>query len=243
MLISKLRILFNKFQFSDKFISLFLNPFFLVRKQLASEIKSNSSFLYGNLLDVGSGTKPYKLFFKHCITHIGLEIEPDEFRSKDKNVDFYYDGGRFPFDDSKFDSILCNQVLEHVFDPDLFLSEINRVLKPSGMAIITVPFLWGEHEVPHDFGRYSSYGLKYFLKKKGFKIIKFKKLGNIFTFNLQYLNLFYLSFFKKKYFLLIPLIYILTVFNNLIGSIFFFIDSSERELYIDNFILIQKNNL
>lgn len=235
-----LRNIFYGFQFSDKTISLFFNPFFLVRKNLSHQIRTQSINLEGQLLDVGSGTKPYRDYFEHCYSHVGLEIEPDEHRAKNKNADFYYDGKVFPFENSSFDSILCNQVLEHVFDPELFISEIYRVLKTDGKAIITVPFLWGEHEVPHDYARYSSFGLKHLLTRHGFEILYYKKLGNIFIFNLQYFNLFLMSYFKKKYFVLLPFLYILIVFTNLIGLLFMFDISSHREIYVDNFILIKK---
>lgn len=47
---------------------------------------------------------------------------------------------RMPFDDNRFDFLLCNHVLEHVDDDRKALSEIKRVLKPGGKAILLVPF-------------------------------------------------------------------------------------------------------
>ena len=44
-----------------------------------------------------------------------------------------------PFDDNSFDFILCNHVLEHVYDDDLAVQEIKRVLKKNGIAILQVP--------------------------------------------------------------------------------------------------------
>ena len=45
-----------------------------------------------------------------------------------------------PFQDDKFDVVFCNHVLEHVRDDMKALSEINRVLKHGGFAILQVPF-------------------------------------------------------------------------------------------------------
>ena len=45
-----------------------------------------------------------------------------------------------PFQDNQFDVVLCNHVLEHVNDDILALTEIKRVLKPGGWAILLVPF-------------------------------------------------------------------------------------------------------
>jgi 2-polyprenyl-3-methyl-5-hydroxy-6-metoxy-1,4-benzoquinol methylase len=41
-----------------------------------------------------------------------------------------------------YDLVLCNHVLEHVADDDKAVSEIARILKPSGIAVITIPGDW-----------------------------------------------------------------------------------------------------
>lgn len=45
-----------------------------------------------------------------------------------------------PFEDNRFDVVLCNHVLEHVQNDLLAMREIRRVLKPGGFAILQVPF-------------------------------------------------------------------------------------------------------
>lgn len=47
---------------------------------------------------------------------------------------------QMPFEDQKFDAVLCNHVLEHVADDIKAMSEIRRVLKPGGWAILQIPF-------------------------------------------------------------------------------------------------------
>ena len=76
-----------------------------------------------------------------------------------------------------FDNVVCNQVLEHVFRPEVFLLEIHRVIKPGGNMLMSVPFIWDEHEQPWDYARYSSFGLKYLLENTGFEVIEQRKLN------------------------------------------------------------------
>ena len=41
--------------------------------------------------------------------------------------------------DASFDRAICTEVLEHVVDPSAVLDAISRVLRPAGVAVITVP--------------------------------------------------------------------------------------------------------
>ena len=104
----------------------------------------------------------------------------------------------FPFESEQFDSVLCNQVLEHVFNPDFFISEISRVLKPSGKLLLFVPFVWDEHEQPNDYARYSSFALKFMLEKHGFRLISQIKTCADATIIFQLINAYlYKIFFQK----------------------------------------------
>src|SRR3989339_748075 len=129
-----------KEQFEPSFIGLFLNPFFIARRGLLKSIKELGIDIKGRTLDVGCGTKPYEKYFNSS-EYVGLEIETTIHREVTK-ADYFYDGGKFPFNNNEFDSVVTNQVFEHVFYPDGFLFEINRVLKKDGILLMTVPFVW-----------------------------------------------------------------------------------------------------
>lgn len=161
-------------QFSPGPFGILLNPFYLARRALWRAMADLAPSLNGRLLDVGCGTMPYRILFS-VDEYVGLEIDTPEARSRGV-ADVFYGGGAFPFEDASFDSLLCNQVLEHVFEPDGFLGEAKRVLVPGGRMVLTVPFVWDEHEQPHDFARYSTFGLKALLVRNGFEILEQRRL-------------------------------------------------------------------
>ena len=63
--------------------------------------------------------------------------------------------------------MVCTQVLEHVPDPGAALSEFLRVLRPGGRVAISTPLTWFLHETPHDYYRYTSYGLTHLSTRPG----------------------------------------------------------------------------
>ncbi|MGO8930995.1 MAG: class I SAM-dependent methyltransferase [Limisphaerales bacterium] len=75
------------------------------------------------------------------------------------------------------DSVLSVAVLEHTRIPWECTRELWRVLKPGGTAVIGVPFLQPEHSVPHDFFRYTVYGLQSMLEWAGFNVDSVERLG------------------------------------------------------------------
>jgi SAM-dependent methyltransferase len=70
---------------------------------------------------------------QHGDTYITADIESPLAKVK---MDIH----QIPFPENHFDVVLCNHVLEHVADDIKAMSEIQRVLKPGGYAILQVPF-------------------------------------------------------------------------------------------------------
>ena len=121
--------------FKPSLLGLFINPFFFARRGLYNAIVQNATYISGKTLDVGCGQKPYQHLFK-TTEYIGLDIEVSGHNHTDSKVDVFYDGKIMPFESASFDSVISNQVLEHVFNPYDFLKEINRVLKTGGYVFI-----------------------------------------------------------------------------------------------------------
>ena len=239
-MISSLKTVIRKEQFEPGIIGLVINPFYIARKALLGSIKELGDNISGKTLDVGCGTKPYEKYFKSS-EYIGLEIETTVHREVSK-ADFFYDGTKFPFNNNEFDSIVTNQVFEHVFNADSFLNEINRVLKKNGILLLTVPFVWDEHEQPYDFARYSSFGIKSVLEKNGFEIIAHRKTVTNFGVIIQLING-YIYKMTVRNSLIRQIVTVLVMFPlSILGIILSKILPSNKDLYLDNIILAKKVN-
>ncbi|MEH6470966.1 MAG: class I SAM-dependent methyltransferase [Halopseudomonas sp.] len=238
-MIGVLKKCYQRQAFFPGLLGVFVNPFYFARSGLCRAMSDVSPALGGRLLDVGCGTKPYQSLFS-VDEYIGLDIDSDESRARGV-ADYYYDGKAFPFEDESFDSVLCNQVLEHVFNPDHFICEIFRILKPGGKLLLTVPFVWDEHEQPFDFARYSSFGLKALLTKQNFLLIEHKKTNADISTVFQLLNayLFKITIRLPKY---IKIFFIMTICAsvNLVGVLLSRILPGNPDLYLDHVVLAEK---
>ena len=67
------------------------------------------------------------------VEHVGVDIRPSP------GVTMIGDVTSLPIEDKSFDAIVCVHVLEHVEDDKKAISELHRVLKPDGWAVISVP--------------------------------------------------------------------------------------------------------
>jgi len=173
------------------------DPHYIHLYFLINDIKDAlEKFARGNFLDLGCGNKPYETIYKRLTkSQVGCDI-----MQSDKNrVDVICPATDLKFDDNSFDSILCTQVLEHVYDHHTMIKEVYRVLKPGGHILLTVPFAWEKHEEPYDFFRFTPYALKELFEEAGLSIDYIKPNGGKWAAIYQLrTNMLYHSFSKKK---------------------------------------------
>ena len=228
-----------KQQYAPGFFGLWLNPFYHSRSGLKKAIGQMASSMNGRVLDVGCGRKPYREMFL-TNEYVGLEIDTIENRAN-KQADFFYDGNSFPFAGHSFDGVVCNQVLEHVFTPDRFLGEIYRVLKLDGLLLLTVPFVWDEHEQPWDYARYSSFGLKSLLEKNGFEVLQQQKINADVRVLFQLANAYLFKVLWTRW----PVINLLICATamapfNILGVLLHKVLPANPDLYLDQVVLARK---
>lgn len=238
-MLHKLKSYYLRQRYIPTRLSPFLNPFYLARGGLLKSIVALGQNMGRNILDVGCGTSPYRFLIPHDSWR-GLEIDTPEARSRGVADDFY-DGFAFPYAPNQFDGVLCNQVLEHVFTPEKFLSELFRVLKPGGHLLLSVPFIWDEHEPPFDFGRYTSFGLASLLEGAGFKMIQHHKVGTGATVIFQLVNAYVhkLVAGRSSYLRGLAMMFIMAPVN-LLAIVLIPLLPHHEDLYLDHVVLAEK---
>jgi len=90
---------------------------------------------------------------------------------KDKNIEHelsLFTDWPLPFADKQFDTVLSFETIEHIAQPEVFLKELGRVIKPGGIMVLTMPnILWeAVHFLAAVFKFHHSEGPHTFLRKK-----------------------------------------------------------------------------
>ena len=143
-------------------------------------VASVAHLAYGDVLDIGCGEQPLRPLFQGRVDRIwGIDhprtLHPDE------KIDVFGTALCLPFRSQSFDAALCFQVLEHVPEPLELLREARRVLKPGGHLILTAPHIWNLHEQPHDYFRYTLYGLEHLFRRAGFEVTEIRPMAGYFV--------------------------------------------------------------
>lgn len=124
-------------------------------------------------MDAGAGESVYKNLFSHC-DYKAINLAVGESKWNYANLDYIGPLHEMPIEDGIFDAVLCTQVLEHLEWPRESVREMHRFLRPGGVLYITVPMAQAEHQIPYDFFRYTSYGLRSICAHAGFDEIEVK---------------------------------------------------------------------
>jgi len=186
------------------------------------------------LLDAGAGEGRYRSYFAH-LHYVGIDLAVGDAAWDYSGLDVIGDLAHLPFENGTFDMVLCLEVLEHLPEPLLTLQELYRVLRPGGQLYFSVPMTWHQHQKPHDYYRYTSFGLRYLFERAGFTVAEMRPTGGYFWFmSIQFQMLTYWIFPRQQNrwlrTLLLPLKIVLqSIFFIFLPLLCYYLDGLDRE--------------
>ena len=148
-----------------------------------------------NILDLGCGNGNVLAALAKCTTYklFGLDLSENMISEAKKRLNDDVelkigDSENLPYEDNKFDVIICNASFHHYIHPKKVLNEIKRVLAPNGILILgdpTFPCDWLLKIINHflpmsnsgDYRLYSKKTISSLLNECGFTPYNFKKLN------------------------------------------------------------------
>jgi SAM-dependent methyltransferase len=152
-----------------------------VQALIESEVKLASERLQDGqtVLDAGAGEARHKVHFTRG-RYIALDAGYGDDSWDYSKLDIRGDLAQMPLRDSSVDCILCIVVLEHTQNPRQVLLEFARILKSGGSLIMIVPFLWEEHQIPHDYFRFTRYGVRSLFEASSLRLDRVDPMGGFF---------------------------------------------------------------
>ena len=130
----------------------------------------------GIVVDIGGGRR--QSYLRHARSEptrvVTIDIEPGP------QVDLVASATNIPLDRASVDTVICFNVLEHIYDYRSALTEICRVMRPDGKLFGWVPFIIGVHGAPNDYFRYTASSLRKLLDESGLEPIRIENCGNVF---------------------------------------------------------------
>ena len=152
--------------------------------------------LQGSCLELGANKDIYRNFLKPNSKNYVTIFSNIEKKNK---TFLYLDLQKKINHDIKYDNVIAYNVLEHVYDINIALQNINFLLKKNGRIYGSTPFIYRIHGAPDDYSRYSKSFLEIKLKNNKFEDVKIKEIG---------LGPFLASFsLLRGYFKYLPIIY------------------------------------
>lgn len=155
---------------------LLTKTFLFINKKLHRKVHEEfGDWFSGRVVDIGCGLSPYKKLFTNVSEYVGLDL------AAERRPSIISDVHALPLKTGIAQGALCFEVLEHAVDPDRVVAEINRILTRGSLLAVTAPMSWNVHYAPHDYRRYTCFGLWQLLRRHGFEPIETRRIGGLFS--------------------------------------------------------------
>lgn len=131
------------------------------------------------VLDAGAGESRHRGRFPHA-RYIALDRCVGDPRWDYASVNICGDLIQLPLAAASIDRVVCVVTLEHLEDPAAAIVEFARVMKPGGRLYLVTPLMWEEHQAPHDYFRFTRWGLRSLLRRAGLEVQRVDPVGGFF---------------------------------------------------------------
>lgn len=148
----------------------FRDVWYIQNSDLKRALEAHRSDRAIRVLDYGCGGSPYRFLFPNARferADVALNAGVDYLIRPDQGCDA---------PEGAFDLVLSTQVAEHVARPQAYFSEIFRLVKPGGKAVITTHGTSEDHGLPFDFQRWTAEGLRRDLESSGFSGVRMARV-------------------------------------------------------------------
>lgn len=174
------------------------NPYLAGRYALVLELLERAGLAGGKLLDIGCGDGALSYLMAMSGWDVtGLDYSPtglgyarEKFREEGARASLMRgDSCRLPVKDGSLDAVVAADIIEHLAEQEAFLSEVHRVLKPGGAAVITTPVKVTETPVdPEHVREFSADEFRETLGRffGGVKIVQSHPAKCVARYNMQY---------------------------------------------------------
>lgn len=171
-------------------------------KRLGAVFQALRTHAKGEVLDLGG--RDFFEFVKQdsqisFSSWTSLELERSAIASDDPRFSLVVgDGERMSFTDNSFDTVVNLQVLEHTLHPMRMISEIQRVLKPGGVAIFLIPQTSALHEVPTHYYNFTRYFVEEAFAEEGLLVVSLIPLGGRWSTHASHMFFFFMEAFRVR---------------------------------------------
>lgn len=131
------------------------------------------------VLDAGAGECQYSGYFQ-ATRYTAVDLGVGDATWSYGGLHAVADLLALPFPDGTFDAALNVVTLEHVTNPAKVVEELYRCLRPGGRLLLVTPLEWEEHQQPHDYFRYTRFGLRHLTRQAGFVEVQVEPVGGFF---------------------------------------------------------------
>ena len=128
------------------------------------------------VIEIGSGSQDQRGRFR-C--QLARWYSIDILRNKKPTI--IGNGENLPIKTNSAATLIALEILEHVENPDRFIKEMHRVLKPKSRLYLSMPFLYRYHAAPFDYQRYTESKLRKLFQESGFIIDSIECHGYYFS--------------------------------------------------------------